>query len=285
MLADILLPGLAIGAVYALVGISYNVMFTASRVMSFTAGQFGMLGGVFGALFIARIGLPVLPGALATLAAGAALGLATEFVAVRPVLRNLDKHLYVLSTLAFALMLQQFTAIEWSTEPQPFPRLLAAFGGVSDERFWLPLAACAATVLALELLYRRTLIGHAFLAIAEDNDAARALGLPERRLRMISYAMAGAIGTLAGFAGGELMLAFFGNGALLNFYGFIPVALGGIGNNKGALAGGLLLGVFQQAASFLAGGIDGTVATFVVFLAVLLAAPQGVLGAPLARRV
>ena len=49
----------------------------------------------------------------------------TEIVAVRPVLKSLDQHLYVLSTLALALMIQQFTAIEWSTEPQPFPRLFA----------------------------------------------------------------------------------------------------------------------------------------------------------------
>src|SRR5665213_1671357 len=62
--------------------------------------------------------------------------------------------------------------------------------------------ACAVVIIGLELLYRRTLIGHAFLAIAEDNFAARALGLPERALRMMSYALAGAIGALAGFAGG-----------------------------------------------------------------------------------
>src|SRR5207302_1586716 len=135
------------GAVYALIGITYNVMFSASRVMSFTAGQLGMLGGVFGALFINRLGMP------------------------------------------------------------------AIFGLV------LPLVACAATIAGLELLYRRTLVGRAFLAIAEDNFAARALGLPERNLRMASFALAGAVAGLGGFAGGELLLAFFANGPMLNFYG------------------------------------------------------------------
>ena len=74
----------------------------------------------------------------------------------------------------------------------------------ADEKYWLPLVACAATILGLEFLYRRTLVGRAFLAIAEDNFAARALGLPERNLRIASYAMAGAIGALAGFAGGRI---------------------------------------------------------------------------------
>ena len=81
------------------------------------------------------------------------------------------------------------------------------------------------------------------------------MGLPERNLRMASFALAGAVGGLAGFAGGELLLAFFANGATLNFLGFVPVALGGLGNNRGAVIGGLALGVFQQAANFLMGGV------------------------------
>ncbi|MEO9191839.1 MAG: branched-chain amino acid ABC transporter permease [Acetobacteraceae bacterium] len=285
MLQSIVGYGLAMGGVYALIGITYNVMFTASRVFSFTAGVLGMLGGVFGALFIDRLGLPVLVGLVAMLVCCAVIGIVTEIVAVRPVLGSLDKHLYVLSTLAFALMLQQFTAIEWSTEPQPFPRLIGLGSGALDERFWLPVLACAVTIGGLEFLYRRTLVGRAFLAIAEDNFAARALGLPEQKLRMASYAMAGMIGGLAGFSGGEVLLAFFANAPLLNFYGFIPVALGGMGNNRGAVIAGFALGLFQQAANFVVGGVFSSVAVFTVFIVALLVAPEGLFGTPAARRV
>jgi branched-chain amino acid transport system permease protein len=286
MLASIIASGLAVGAVYALIGIAYNTMFTASRVMSFTAGQLGMLGGVFGSLFCLRLGMPMIIGLLFTLACCAIIGVATEIVAVRPVLKNLDQHLYVLSTLALSLMIYQVTAIEWSTEPQPFPRVFGiGTGGITDEKFWLPILACAATIAGLEFLYRRTLIGRAFLAIAEDNFAARALGLPERNLRMASFALAGMIGALAGFSGGALLLAFVANGSLLNFYGFVPVALGGLGNNRGAIVGGFALGIFQQTANFLVGGIFSSVAVFVLFIIVLLAAPQGLFGAAATRRV
>ena len=285
MLASIAVSGLAMGAVYALIGITYNTMFATSRVMSFTAGMLGMLGGVFGSLFVLRWGLPVIVGLPLTLVAGALVGVVTEFVAVRPVLKSLEQHLYVLSTLALALMIQQVTAIEWSTEPRPFPSLLPLGTGVWDEKYWLPVIACAVTVGGLEYLYRRTLVGRAFLAVAEDNFAARALGLPERNLRVASYAMAGSIGALAGFSGGQLLLAFFANGSVLNFYGFIPVALGGLGNNRGAVIGGLALGLFQQAANFTFGGIFASVAVFVLFIIVLLAAPQGLFGTSTARRV
>lgn len=285
MLASIIASGLAVGAVYALIGITYNTMFATSRVMSFTAGQLGMLGGVFGSMFMLRLGVPMLPALALTLACCALIGVVTEIVAVRPVLKSLEQHLYVLTTLALALLIQHTTAMEWSTEPQPFPRLVNVGTGIWDEKYWLPVAACVATIIGLEYLYRRTLVGRAFVAIAEDNFAARALGLPERNLRMASYALAGAIGALAGFAGGQLLLAFFANGPLLNFYGFIPVALGGLGNNRGAVIGGFVLGLFQQAANFMVGGIFSSVAVFTLFIIVLLAAPQGMFGAQAARRV
>ncbi|MFI5032329.1 MAG: branched-chain amino acid ABC transporter permease [Reyranellales bacterium] len=285
MLQSIVSYGLAVGAVYALIGITYNVMYSASRVFSFTAGMLGMLGGVLGALFIQRMGINPVLGFIMVLACGAVLGVVTEIVTVRPVLKSIEQHLYVLSTLAFALMIQQVTAIEWGTEAQPFPTLFPAAEGWLDQKFWLPLLACAVTIGGLEFLYRKTLIGRAFLAIAEDSYAARALGLPETWLRIASFALAGMIGTLAGFTGAQMLLAYFGNQSILNFYGFIPVALGGMGSNRGAVIGGLALGLFQQAANFLVGGIFAAVAVFAVFILVLLLRPEGIAGASTARRV
>jgi branched-chain amino acid transport system permease protein len=289
MFQSIVSYGLAVGAVYALIGITYNVMFSASRVFSFTAGMLGMLGGVLGALFINNLGINAALALLLVLACGALLGVVTEVLTVRPVLKSVEQHLYVLSTLAFALMIQQVVAIEFGTEAYPFPELIPidpnSVWGIIDQKFWLPVLACAVTIAGLEFLYRKTLIGRAFLAIAEDSYAARALGLPETRLRMASYALAGVIGALAGFTGAQMLLAFFGNQSILNFYGFVPVALGGMGSNRGAVIGGLALGLFQQAANFLVGGIFAAVAVFAVFIIVLLLRPEGLAGASAARRV
>src|ERR1700709_2030317 len=107
MFLSIVSYGLAVGAVYALIGITYNVMFSASRVFSFTAGMLGMLGGVLGALLINQLGMNAGLACVLVLAAGAAMGLVTEILTVRPVLKSIEQHLYVLSTLAFALMIQQ----------------------------------------------------------------------------------------------------------------------------------------------------------------------------------
>src|ERR1700751_5569882 len=112
MVQSIVATGLEMGCIYALIAIAYNVMFAASRVFSFTAGTLGMLGGVLGALFITRMGLPVAVGFLLALTGGAIFGVITEIAAVRPVLKSLEQHLYVLSTLALAPVVSEFTAIE-----------------------------------------------------------------------------------------------------------------------------------------------------------------------------
>jgi branched-chain amino acid transport system permease protein len=285
MIESILSHGIALGAVYALIGITYNVMYSASRVFSFTAGTVGMLGGVFGAVFIGSMGMPVIVGFLLTVVCGAALGVIIEVVAARPVLKSIEQHLYVLSTLAVSLILLQLTAIFFSTDAVPFPRVLPIGPGVFDQKFWLPILACVVTVVGLEYLYRHTLIGRAFLAIAEDNFAARALGLPEQGLRVASFALAGVIGVVTGFAAGQMMFASLANGPMLNFYGFVPVALGGMGSTRGAVIGGLLLGLFQQVANYFFGGVFAAVAVFVVFIIALLARPEGIAGSAIARRV
>ena len=96
MFASIVSYGLAVGAVYALIGITYNVMFSASRVFSFTAGMLGMLGGVLGALFINKMGMNAVLAFVLVMAAGAVLGVITEILTVRPVLKTLDERVPVL---------------------------------------------------------------------------------------------------------------------------------------------------------------------------------------------
>ncbi len=285
MVITILVAGMAIGAIYALIGISYNLMYATSKVVSFTPGQLGMIGAVFGAWFLGVLGFPLWLGFPAAMGVSMAYGYLTELVAVRPVLKSIEQHLYVLTTLAAALMIQQVVAIWWGTDPRPFPTLFGVGEGLASEKYWLPVVACVVVFLGLELFYRKTLWGAAFVAVAEDPDAARALGIPDVRIRVVSYCLAALVGALAGFWGGELLLAFFALGATLTFYGFVPIAMGGLGSNRGALIGGFFLGILQQTANYFVGGIFVGVVTFVVFITLLLLVPGGLFGSAAARRV
>ena len=198
---NVIVSGLAIGMLFAAVALVYNVMYSTSKVLSVTTGHIAMLGGVFGAYFVTALHLPWALGLVGAMAVGAAFGALTELLAIRRVLNRGDDHLWLLSTLALATMVQQAVALWWGTDPKPFPRLLPqAFGaGALDQKFWLPIGVAVLMALGLELFYRRTMYGKLFLAMSEDAFAARARGVSTDRIRVTSYVLSGALGGLADF--------------------------------------------------------------------------------------
>ncbi len=282
----VLVTGLAIGSLYAMTGLVYNVMYSTSKVLSVTTGHIAMLGAVFGAWFIGALGWPWWLGLPAALAVGAAFGLVTDVVAVRRVLERTDEHLWLLSTLAVATMVQQAVALWWGTEPRPFPRLVAQdFAGVWDQKYLLPIALVLVMSGGLTLFYRRTLYGKVFVAMSEDAFAARARGIATTRVRAASYVISGALGALAGIATGQLTFAFFAFGATLTLNGFIALAVGGLGSNAGALVGGWSLGIISSVATHYFGGeYQQTIAVGLLML-VLLIRPQGIFGRRTVRAV
>jgi branched-chain amino acid transport system permease protein len=284
---SVIVSGLAIGAVYAATGLAYNVMFSTSKVLSVTTGHLCMLGGVFGAWFIGTLGLPAPLGLLGAVLVGALFGLVTEVVGVRRVLARSDEHLWLLSTLALAIMVQQAVGLWWGTEPRPFPRLIPQdfSAGIWDQKYWLPVASVLLAAGALEFFYRRTLYGKLFLATAEDAFAARARGIPTDRVRALSYGIAGAIGGLTGFAAGQLTFAFFALGLTLTLNGFIALAVGGLGSNLGALVGGAALGLLSAFATYFFGGEFHQTIAVGLLMVVLLVRPEGLFGAKRVRPV
>ena len=283
----VIVSGLAIGMLYAAVALVYNVMFSTSKVLSVTTGHIAMLGGVFGAYFVVTLQLPWALGLLGAVVVGAAFGGLTELIAIRRVLTRSDEHLWLLSTLALATMVQQAVGLWWGTEPKPFPRLIPQdFGaGMLDQKFWLPIGVAVLMAIGLELFYRRTMYGKLFLAMSEDAFAARARGVSTDRIRVLSYVLSGALGGLAGFAAGQLTFAYFALGLTLTLNGFIALAVGGLGSNTGALIGGAALGLLNAFASYWFGGeYQQTIAVGLLML-MLLVKPEGLLGSKNVRPV
>ncbi len=273
--------------VFAAVALVYNVMFSTSKVLSVTTGHVSMLGGVFGAYFITALHLHWAIGLLGATLVGALFGFVTELVAIRRVLNRSDEHLWLLSTLALATMVQQAVGLWWGTEPKPFPRLLPQdFGaGALDQKFWLPIVTAVLMAIALELFYRRTLYGKLFLAMSEDAFAARARGVSTDRIRVMSYVLSGALGGLAGFAAGQLTFAYFALGLTLTLNGFIALAVGGLGSNIGALIGGAALGLLNAFASHWFGGQYQQTIAVGLLMVVLLLKPEGLFGSRNVRPV
>jgi branched-chain amino acid transport system permease protein len=283
----VMVSGLAIGMLFAAVALVYNVMFSTSKVLSVTTGHTSMLGGVFGAYIIATLQMHWAIGLVGAIVVGAAFGWLTELLAIRRVLTRSDEHLWLLSTLALATMIQQAVGLWWGTEPKPFPRLIPQdFGaGVLDQKFWLTIGVSVLMAIGLELFYRRTMYGKVFMAMSEDAFAARARGISTDRIRLMSYVLAGGLGGLAGFAAGQLTFAYFALGLTLTLNGFIALAVGGLGSNIGALIGGAALGLLNAFASYWFGGEYQQTIAVGLLMIVLLIKPEGLLGAKNVRPV
>jgi len=283
----VIVTGLAIGMLYASIALVYNVMFSTSKVLSVTTGHLSMVGGVFGAYIISVLQMHWLWGLLGAVLAGATFGWLTDVLAIRRVLARSDEHLWLLSTLALATMVQQGVGLWWGTEPKPFPRLITQeFGaGLMDQKFWLPIGMAIVMTIGLEFFYHKTMYGKVFIAMSEDAFAARARGVSTDKIRLLSYVLSGALGGLAGFAAGQLTFAFFALGHTLTLLGFIALAVGGLGSNIGALIGGAALGLLNSFASYYFGGEYQQTIAVGLLMVVLLIKPEGLLGAKNVRPV
>jgi branched-chain amino acid transport system permease protein len=284
---SVIVTGLATGALFAATAILYNVMFSTSKVLSITTGHLAMLGGVFGAWFMTAFGWPWWLALFGAIAIGGVFGWLTDLLAIRRVLGRSDEHLWLLSTLALATMVQQAVGLWWGTEPKPFPRLIPQdfSAGIADQKFWLPVVVALLMAAGLGLFYRRTMYGKLFLAMSEDAFAARARGVPTDRIRSLSYVMSGALGGIVGFAAGQLTFAYFALGLTLTLNGFIALAVGGLGSNLGALIGGITLGLLNALSASMIGGEYQQTVSVGLLMVVLLLKPEGLLGSKNVRPV
>lgn len=284
---SVLVVGLAIGSLYAAAALAYNVMFSTSKVLSITTGHIFMVSGVAGAWLIGDLKLPWFIGLLGSVVISVLFGLLTEFVAIRRILARSQEHLWLLSTLALATIVQQSVGLWWGTEPRAFPRLIEQdfTAGLMDQKYWLVVITVALVARALDAFYRYTLFGKVFLAVAEDPFAARARGIATDRIRAASYAIAGLLGGLVGFAAGQLTFAYFALGLTLTLYGFIALAVGGLGSNLGAIVGGLALGLLSTLATHLFGGQYQQSIAVGLLMVFLLVKPEGLFGNKQVRQV
>ena len=282
----VIVSGLALGGLYGMTALVYNVMYSTSKVLSFGTGQFAMVGGICTAWVVLDLHLPLWLGFLACIASGAVFGWLSELIAVRRIVAASDEHLWVLSTLALATMVQEAMGIAWGTDPTPFPRVFPQdFAGSFDQKFWLPLIFGVLMAVGLEQFYRHSMTGKLFIAMSEDSFAARARGVATDRMRSLSFVLAGALGALSGFVGGQLTFADFSMGTTLGLAGFIALAVGGIGSSLGALVGGAIMGMLTSLTTHYFGAEYQKTIAIGLLIMLLVVRPQGLFGTMRVRQV
>jgi branched-chain amino acid transport system permease protein len=277
---QVLLSGLAIGAIYGLVAMGFAVVFYVTRVINFATGQLLMVAIMITAA-LAHTGLPPVLAIVIGLAASTAGGIAIYFVAVRPVLRfNRFSFAWLVSTLGVAIVLQSAAAIIWGPTSRGFPALLnrstVHLGAASLT--WQELTAIivgAVAVVSFELFRRRTLFGKVGMAISSDPEMASAIGARVTAYAVAAFAIGGLLAGIAGVLVGPITYANPYLGDTYGIFGFVALMIGGIEKPAAAMGGGLVLGVLSVGANTYIGSQASDWFPFVVVVVVLLAAPHG----------
>jgi branched-chain amino acid transport system permease protein len=299
-----IINGLVQGSVYALVALGYTMVYGILGLINFAHGEVVMVGAMVAltalkillAAAVAPI-LAVLFSLFVAIVACMALGYTIERVAYRP-LRNAPRLAPLITAIGVSIVLQTLAMMIWGREyhvfPLPFTNNLHALGGtiITDVQVGIVLVALL-MMSGLMLLIHHSRFGRAMRAVAENPSAAALMGVDINRVISATFMLGSALAAVAGFmVSANYGIVHYYMGFMLGLKAFTAAVLGGIGNLRGAMLGGVMLGLIESLGAGyigdLSGGFFGSnyqdVFAFFVLIAVLVFRPSGLLGERVAER-
>ena len=292
---EVLIGGLLSGVMYALVALGYVLIYKASGVFNFAQGSL-LFFAALTCVSLTEFGWPLWVAIIATMAVMWALALAIERAVLRPLVNQSEISLFM-ATIGRSFFIEGLAQLLWGAEVKrldlgiedvPIESLMNNFNILVSKFDVTSAAICALLVTALALFFSRTSVGRALRAVADDHQAALAVGIPLQQIWGIVWGVAGFVALVAGMLWGarngvQFSLTFVALKAL-------PVLiLGGFTSIPGAIIGGLIIGASEKLAEvyigpFVGGGIEGWF-PYVLALMFLLVRPEGLFGEKIIRRV
>ncbi len=288
-LINLIISGLATGSIYALVAIGFTLLWQTSQTINFAQGEFVMLPAFF-MLAAMNAGFPFWAAILIGMALSMLiLGVAFKRMLVDPMLKHGVLPLAI-ATMALSLAMKESVKQFYSAEAQPFPSLIPSIdlhvlGAVVSTQSLGVLAVGIGAVVALQFLLTRTSVGHQMQATAQNPTTARILGIPVERMIMYSFLINAGLVAIASVLVTPLYLAKFTSGETLGLAAFIAAIVGGFNQVRGAIVGGLLLGVVDNLAATYISTQYRAAVPLMLLIAVILFRPQGLLGSAEERTV
>jgi branched-chain amino acid transport system permease protein len=289
-----ILNGLSLGSIYALIALGYTMVYGILKLINFAHGEVFMIGayaGYFGALGLgveraAGAGFPLYLAVLVlifAMAVAALLGVGIEFLAYRPV-RSAPRLTPLITAIGVSLFLQNAAMLLFTPNPRPYPPILREvrfeLGGVIVTNVKLTIFVVAmALMVGLHWFIQKTWTGKAMRAVSTNIDAARLMGIDTDRIIRATFAVGSALAAAGGILFGlDQIIINPLMGVLTGLKAFVAAVLGGIGNIRGAVLGGLLIGLAEQlTAGYLSPDYRDAI-TFVILIIILILRPQGLLG-------
>lgn len=277
-----LLTGLSLGGIYAMVALGFYIMWAATNAANFTHGDVYMVGAVL-AVVMVGLGVPLALATVVSMAACALLGAFIERFLVRPFNREPNAIGWMLTTIAIGIVLESGATITYGPLGKslysPLAETPVRWGGAGIylQELLLPMAAIG-LMFGLEAFYKKTMLGRAMRAVAFNRVAAGLMGIDVNKIALIAYALAAAIGALAGILVAPVVQATPAMGALIGLKAFGVAIVAGISNARGVVIVGIAYGVIEKF-------IEGYISTgarnaigFTLMILVLLWFPQGIFG-------
>jgi branched-chain amino acid transport system permease protein len=299
------MTGLEQGSIYALVALGYTLVYGVLRLINFAHSEVFMIG-TFTTMWtwgwmgfdqntevngIGSILLLIVVGLIAGALASAATAVAVEVVAYRPLRkRNAPPLAFLITAIGASLLLAELIGIFTKRAPFGMPTVVKTSEVFSIGPFritntaLLVLAIALIMLVALDLFVNRSRMGKGIRAVAQDADTAALMGINKNQIILLVFVIGGAMAGVAALLW-NLRYGYtkFNVGFLIGLKAFAAAVLGGIGNLRGALLGGLLLGVVENYASGLFGGEWKDFTGFVLLVVLLMFRPTGLLGESLGR--
>ncbi len=276
---------------YALVALGITLIYRTTNILNFAQGQILMVA-VFVSLTLNQNPLRPVPLPFAWLVGilvAALLGLLVE-LAVRPTLKYRGSLGWILATVAMATIIQFAAPYIWPAEdrpyPSPFPNDVGVpgLGSLISQRQAFTIVVAFILMALVDLLYNKTKFGRAMKAVAVDRDTASLMGISPKKTVRWSFLLASVLAAVAGYLVAPLAFANINMGFDLGVKGFVAAILGGIDSARGAMAGGIVLGLFEAILPQVLGVASPELAkfpepfVFLLFVLVLVFRPQGLFG-------
>jgi branched-chain amino acid transport system permease protein len=293
--------GLAIGSLYALIALGYTLVYGVLQLINFAHSEVFM-AGAFGGLFLVRelVGkstpsgmtsvLITTAGILGGATAGAGTAFLLERVAYRPLRRRGAPRLaYLISAIGASLFLMNIAGKEFGRLAIPMPQIYTSgtvfhLFGARVTTNQLVVAGCALVMLiGLDRLVAKTRLGQGIRAVAQDAETASLMGVDINKVITLTFVIGGLLGGAAGFLYGLVLNVQFNMGFIPGIKAFTAAVLGGIGNVRGAVLGGLVLGLVENYGVACADSAYRDIIAFMILVLVLLVRPSGILGERLGR--
>jgi branched-chain amino acid transport system permease protein len=282
-LVQLVIAGLATGAIYALAAIGFTLLWQASQTINFAQGEFVMLPAFFALAGMKWLGLPFSLAALLALTLSLlVLGAMFKAIIVDPLIRQGVLPL-VISTIALAIFLKDGVKDVYSAEAQSFPTILPDrlidLMGVKVSLAQLGVLAIAlGTIAALSWFLAATRTGRQMQATAQNPAVARILGVNVERMILYTFLINAALAAMASLLISPIYLAKFSNGETLGLAAFVAAIVGGFNQVRGAIAGGLVVGVIDNLAAAYVSTAYRQAVPLCLLVLVILFRPQGLLG-------